>query len=114
MNNDKIEIEKKDCTAAFGTQGLTLYTFNPFTAEEWKKTDHNELVRRRQIPDDFLKKMNTHELFIQFIYMDMAKDVLLFNRINEDSVASLIDITCCRSYINGMTCPIILSGNFKR
>ncbi len=90
MNNDKIEIEKKDCTAAFGTQGLTLYTFNPFTAEEWKKTDHNELIRRRQIPDDFLKKMNTHELFIQFIYMDMAKDVLLFNT-NQRGFRSIID-----------------------
>lgn len=90
INKDKIDIEKKDCTVVFGTQGLTLYTFNPFTTEEWKKTDHKELVRRRQIPDDFLKKMNTHELFVQFIHMDMAKDALLFDT-NQQGFRSIIN-----------------------
>ncbi len=49
INKDKIDIEKKDCIAAFGTQGLTLYT----------------------------------ELFVQFIHMDMAKDVLLFSTMQQ-------------------------------
>ena len=76
---DKIEVDINNCSTAFSTQGLTLFTFSPFTTEELKHMDYDERVRRRQIPDDFLKKMNTHELFVQFIQMDMAKDVLQFN-----------------------------------
>ncbi len=68
---------------AFSTQGLKQYKFNSFEAEELKKMDYDERVRRRQIPDEFLKKMNTHELFIQFIHMDMAKEVLVFNTIQQ-------------------------------
>ncbi len=78
---DKIEVDINNCSTAFSTQGLTLFTFSPFTTEELN--DYDERVRRRQIPNDFLKRMSTHELFVQFIHMDMAKDVVLFNTMQQ-------------------------------
>ncbi len=72
-----IENIELGCVHEFDTKGLNLYTFTPFTDEQWKTSDYSEKMSQRQIPDEFLNKMTTNELFIQFIHMDMAKEVLV-------------------------------------
>jgi len=74
-----IECFECSCVSFFDTTGLLQYHFSSFTPEQWKTMDYAEKLEYRQIPSDFLNKMSTNELFIQFIHMDMAKSVLLYD-----------------------------------
>jgi hypothetical protein len=77
------------CPSFFNTTELNLYTFRPFTEEEWKTMPHTEKVELRQVPNDFLEKMNNRELLVQFVTMDLANDILLFNAAQAGILASI-------------------------
>jgi hypothetical protein len=65
------------------TSALNLYSFVPFTDEEWKEMSFVYKLEQRQIPEAFLHKMSTKELFYQYVYCDLSKSVLVFNTIQQ-------------------------------
>ena len=58
--------------------GLKLYSFVPFTDEEWKQTSYDYKLKRRQIPEEFLSEMTAKELFYQYFYCDL-NTLFMFN-----------------------------------
>ncbi|MDO5666136.1 MAG: hypothetical protein Q4G63_12905 [Bacteroidia bacterium] len=84
-----VEYPDRECISTFDATGLHLYKFTPFTIEQWKVMDYAEKLKHRQIPPEFMRKMNTDELFIQFIHMDMAKDVLMFNTLQKGFIRAV-------------------------
>ena len=77
------------CPSFFNTTGLNLYTFSPFTEKEWKTIPHAEKIELRQVPTAFLEKMSNRELLMQFVTMDMANDILLYNAPQAGMIASI-------------------------
>jgi len=65
------------------TSELNLYPFAPFTDEEWREMSYADKLERRQIPEDFLGGMSTKELFYQYVYCDLSKEILVFNTIQQ-------------------------------
>lgn len=69
-----------NCEQLLDTTGLKLYPFIPFTDEFGPgKSQFTELLAARQIPEDFLCKMSTKELFYQYVYCDLSGTMFLFN-----------------------------------
>lgn len=62
----------------FDTIGVKLYLYDKI-AEEWQFLSYEEKLSLRQVPVEIMNEMGTRALFLQFIYMDIAKDILLFN-----------------------------------
>jgi hypothetical protein len=67
----------------FSTVGLNLYSFTPFTDEEWRDMSFADKLERRQIPEDFLRRMSTKELFYQYVHCDLSKNIFVFNTIQQ-------------------------------
>ncbi len=78
------DIEYKEDTnlvsdTIFNFDNLKIYNFKPFSFKQLKTYSYQEKLELRQVPTSFLKQMTPKALFAQFVRMDMAKDVLLFN-----------------------------------
>jgi len=67
----------------FDGSGLNLYPFIPFSEKEWKEMSYAYKLEKRQIPEDFLRKMTARELFYQFVCCDLSKSMLLFNNLQQ-------------------------------
>ena len=66
------------CEQILNTCGLKLYTFAPFTDDFGPgKVPYNDLLAARQIPDDFLRKMTTKELFYQIVECELSKWMMM-------------------------------------
>ena len=67
------------CEQLLDTTGLKLYPFVQFTDEEMSFTSSDYKLDRRQIPEDFLRKMTIKELFYQVVNTDLSKGMLVHN-----------------------------------
>ena len=81
-----------NCEQLLDTVGLNLYSFVPFT-DEWGpgKTPYAELLESRQIPEDFMAKMTTKELFYQYVYCGLSKSGLfMFNYVQLEERLNMV------------------------
>ena len=72
-----------NCKEMLNTVELNLYPFVQFTDEEMRMLPYNIKLERRQIPEDFLQRMTTKELFYQVVCCDLSKDMLVFNTMQQ-------------------------------
>ena len=68
-----------NCDQLLDMSDLKLYSFVPFTDEEWRTMSYDYKLEQRQIPNDFLRDMTSKELFYQVVYTDLSKNMLVFN-----------------------------------
>ena len=85
-NNNDVEDEATggnniflSCNQLLDVTGLELYPFVSFTDEEWKSMSYDYKLDMRQIPEDFLHRMSTKELFYQIVNTDLSRNMLLYN-----------------------------------
>lgn len=67
------------CTRLLDTSNMNLYSFDPFTEDEWKMMPYSEKLEKRQVPDNILPQMSNIELFYQFITCDLSRNTYIFN-----------------------------------
>ncbi|WP_319482320.1 hypothetical protein [uncultured Draconibacterium sp.] len=91
-SND-LEINYEYCENITDTTGFTNY-FKPFSEYEWKFESYDYKVERRQLPEDVLKSLTLEELFYQCVWLDMARDALVFDSYQEGFRAYLNNFNC--------------------
>ena len=103
------------CEQLLDTTGLKLYKFAPFT-DEWGpgKTPYLELVASRQIPEDFMAKMTSKELFYQFVYCDLSKSMGLFNTVQQGFEAITKQLNMLPELLNRSNAGYILLEILKQ
>jgi len=79
-NNGMLKIISLDnCPQFSEITNLELYPFVPFTDKEMRELPYKVKLERRQIPEDFLKKMTTKALFYQFVFCELSRTMYAFN-----------------------------------
>ena len=103
------------CEQLLDTDGLKLYSFVPFTDEELRTLPYFEgKLPRRQIPEDFLHKMTTKELFYQVVYTDLSKSMGVFNTRQQGFEAVTQQLNMLPELLNRPDAGHVLLGLLKK
>ncbi len=111
-SNDNLNQEQGDeyCMHLLDTTNINLYSFAPFTENEWQTLSYSEKLEKRQVPSSNLQKMNCKELFYQFVFCDLSKDIYVFNSLQYGFKTSMSRLNMIQELIDRPDAGTFLIG----